>query len=235
MWQKERLLNIALGALPRDCRFVAWVDCDLLFQNPLWWREAAEVLNEFGIVQLFEGMVRLQRGSLVVTDSDSRSLSFMGGLRESVSRNMPARLGHPGFAWAARREVLEACGGFYDACIVGGADRVMAHAWFGDYHAEIVESIALGMIEPHYLRWAQLAHQVVRGSVSLVTGDVLHLWHGESSNRRYFERHQPIADLGFDPTQDLLVNSYGCWEWAGAKPELQEWMTSYFEERREDG
>jgi hypothetical protein len=235
MWQKERLLNVGLESLPRECRFVAWIDCDLLFQNASWYLEAADALETFGVVQLFEQMVRLPRGSTRVTERDTLSLSFMGGLRDSVTKNVPARLGHPGFAWAARRDVLEACDGLYDGCIVGGADRVMAHAWFGDYHSPIVREIAMGQIWPHYQSWATNAHRVVRGSVSSIAGVILHLWHGESTHRGYFKRHEPVAELGFNPTVDLMLNSYGCWEWSRDKPELQEWMQSYFESRREDG
>ena len=33
MWQKERLLNIALGAVPGDVEDVAWIDCDLVFES----------------------------------------------------------------------------------------------------------------------------------------------------------------------------------------------------------
>jgi hypothetical protein len=235
MWQKERLLNIAITALPRECKFVAWIDCDLLFENADWAEEAENVLHKFGVVQLFSEMVRLPQNAMTAAQDDPISLSFMGGLCDSVSRKVPARLGHPGFAWAARRDVLEACEGFYDACIVGGADRVMAHAWFGDYQCPIVRDIALGEIWPHYLVWAKNAHRVVRGSVSLVRGRVLHLWHGESANRHYFDRHTPIAKLGFSPCEDLILNRYGCWEWSGDKPSIQEWIKAYFKGRREDG
>src|SRR5277367_5771091 len=30
MWQKERLLNIALDHLPEKCKKVVWLDCDVL-------------------------------------------------------------------------------------------------------------------------------------------------------------------------------------------------------------
>src|SRR5580658_6475231 len=36
IWQKERLLNIAISNLPDKCRKVAWLDCDILFTTPLW-------------------------------------------------------------------------------------------------------------------------------------------------------------------------------------------------------
>jgi hypothetical protein len=36
MWQKERLINLALRHLPGDCTKVAWLDSDILFANPDW-------------------------------------------------------------------------------------------------------------------------------------------------------------------------------------------------------
>ena len=31
LWQKERLLNIGLERLPKDCDKIAWLDCDIIF------------------------------------------------------------------------------------------------------------------------------------------------------------------------------------------------------------
>ena len=31
MWQKERLLNVALAAVPNNVEDVAWIDCDVVF------------------------------------------------------------------------------------------------------------------------------------------------------------------------------------------------------------
>jgi hypothetical protein len=235
LWQKERLLNIALDALPKSCRFVAWVDCDLIFLNNRLITDIQDSLEDHAIAQIFDGMIRLPRGYTTPQNGAHPSESFMCGLLDSIAHPATARVGHPGFAWAGRRDVLESCNGFYDACIIGGADRVMAHAFLGDYRAPVVSRIAVGRIIPHYMEWAERAYRIVQGSVSLVRGTVLHLWHGESENRRYFERHIPVANLGFDPYCDLIKNHWGCWEWASAKPELHEWIRQYFTGRREDG
>jgi colanic acid/amylovoran biosynthesis glycosyltransferase len=53
LWQKERLLNLALGALPADCEAVAWLDCDVLFERADWPRLTLEALQTQPIVQLF--------------------------------------------------------------------------------------------------------------------------------------------------------------------------------------
>ena len=36
IWQKERLLNIGIGELPRHVEYVAWVDCDVIFDDEGW-------------------------------------------------------------------------------------------------------------------------------------------------------------------------------------------------------
>ena len=55
IWQKERLLNIAINALPTEAEFVAWVDCDVVFDNPDWVTDAQSMLETGqSFVQLFE-------------------------------------------------------------------------------------------------------------------------------------------------------------------------------------
>lgn len=234
MWQKERLLNIAIDALPATCQFVVWVDCDLIFTSSTWVSETISGLEQYAVLQPFDKMIRLPKGRTVSQIGDAVSTSFMGGIRASAEGVAPPRVGHPGFAWAARRDVLEACNGLYDACIVGGADRVIAHAFFGDYHGKVVSKIVLGGLGDHYLDWAKRAHRIVRRSVTLVNGLVLHLWHGSSADRLYFERHEFVDGYGFNPRHDLAVNKWGCWEWASDKPELHNWIQSYFSSRNED-
>jgi hypothetical protein len=53
LWQKERLLNLTLQALPRSCQKVAWLDCDIIFDIADWVEMADALLDRFAIVQLF--------------------------------------------------------------------------------------------------------------------------------------------------------------------------------------
>ena len=39
---------------------------------------------------------------------------------------------HPGFAWAARREAIDALGGLFDVAVVGEADYIMAKSLVGE-------------------------------------------------------------------------------------------------------
>ncbi len=62
LWQKERLLNIALTALPSECRKVAWVDCDVVFARNDWSTETSRRLDEFTVIQPFERAYDLAPG-----------------------------------------------------------------------------------------------------------------------------------------------------------------------------
>jgi len=53
MWQKERLLNIALGAVPDKVEDLAWIDCDLVFESPDWPEAARRALKSDNVIQLF--------------------------------------------------------------------------------------------------------------------------------------------------------------------------------------
>jgi hypothetical protein len=59
MWQKERLLGIALSALPAHVRYVAWVDCDVIFADPAWHVRTRQLLQDYAVVQPFRRVVYL--------------------------------------------------------------------------------------------------------------------------------------------------------------------------------
>jgi hypothetical protein len=239
MWQKERLLNVAITELPEACRKVAWLDADILFENPDWAAETARRLDEFPVVQPFDRAVRLRRGA---TADDGGGDSYPGFA--AVSARQPHRLlagdfaahGHTGFAWAARREVLSGRG-LYDACIAGSGDHMMAHAFGGDWTSPCVDRIigAANRHRAYFVDWCRQVYPWVRAKVGFVPGAVLHLWHGEVGDRRYVDRNRELAGFGFDPAADVRVGAGGCWEWASRKPALHRWAADYFGRRREDG
>src|SRR5215208_1723669 len=78
LWQKERLLNVGLEALPSECTKVVWLDCDVIFGADDWSREVSGLLDEFPLVQAFSRVHYLPRdlgpGELSPADAEfSRS------------------------------------------------------------------------------------------------------------------------------------------------------------------
>jgi hypothetical protein len=239
MWQKERLLNIAIENVPARFTKIAWLDCDLLFTNENWVEETSRLLDRYPVVQPFESVVRLPRGAMRDTGDGERWQGFAAVYKKEPHVLLTgdfAGHGHTGFAWAARRDVL-AGHGLYDGCVAGSGDHMMAHSFAGDWHGRCIRRIfgANDAHWRHFATWSGSIYQKVRAELSFVPGSLLHLWHGETQDRRYVHRNRDLAGFQFDPAKDVAVSSGGCWEWSSDKPELHDWAANYFGLRKEDG
>src|ERR1044071_3519469 len=127
MWQKERLINLALEHLPDDCAKVAWIDCDILFTNPDWAVQTSQLLDHYSIVQPFDNIIRLPQGKKYYEGEGDQWKSFAAVYARQPNEMLSGRFdkhGHTGFAWATRRDIL-ARHGLYDACISGSRDHMM--------------------------------------------------------------------------------------------------------------
>ncbi len=239
MWQKERLINAALSSLPRRFTKIGWLDCDILFDNSDWAMETSALLDHVAIVQPFEHAIRLPPGTMQFTGSGTRYRGFCATHDDDASAFLGSdfvRHGHTGFAWAARRDIVERHG-LYDACLAGSGDHLIAHAALGDWSSDCVRS-TVGAGNPyatHFSRWAEGFYADVAGAIGFVRGTVLHLWHGEMRNRRYADRNKELVDYGFDPEMDLSIDAAGAWRWSSVRPALHEWASEYFDHRLEDG
>ncbi|MCC5603385.1 hypothetical protein [Nostoc favosum] len=238
MWQKERLLNIALSQLPTACKKVAWIDCDLLFNNSKWAVEASNLLDVFPVVQLFEMGIRLPKDQKIYRREGERSKSFASIYQDKPNHIYKGYMqhGHTGFAWAARKDLLLKHQ-FYDAAIVGGGDEYMVHAMCGAWYSICVAK-NLGKSKYHFnyfINWAEKFYEDVLGQVGCVSGSVLHLWHGDSKDRQHFERNIQLHFSNFDPENDITIDENGCWKWNSNKPYMHEWIKEYFSLRKEDG
>jgi len=239
MWQKERLLNAAIAGLPDQCRKVAWLDGDILFERDDWAVDAARLLDAYPDVQLFERAIRLPRQRTWYDGAGDVWDGFAAVYRRRpqllLSGDFSAH-GHTGFAWAARRDWLTRYG-LYDACIAGSGDHMMAHAFCGDWTSRCIRRIigANNRHRDYFAAWCQRMYRAVRARVGCVPGTLLHLWHGDIGHRRYVRRNQELARFGFDPAVDLRLGANGCWEWTNNKPALKRWSCDYFGQRLEDG
>ena len=238
MWQKERLLDLGTGWLPPECTKVAWVDADVLFEDGDWALRTSEKLESAPVVQPFSEVVRMSRDTLVPRPGDDTFESFAAVFVERPEELAHGKFelhGHTGFAWAANRNLM-ARFGFYDACIAGSGDHMMAHAFAGDWESPCIGRMVGrgGRHIAHYRKWSTRLHEELRARLSFVPGRLLHLWHGTVENRRYALRNKELHALGFDPKLDIRVSKSGAWEWASDRPDLHAWARRYFEERKED-
>jgi hypothetical protein len=255
MWQKERLLNTAVTALPGDCDAVAWLDCDVLFPDADWVAQMESGLRRASMLQLFSRVVHLPPESgappegthgpggatLVRTALARTGAADIGAGRaldhpdaaESAERHRLARRPSSGHAWAARRELLSAHS-LYDACIGGVGDMAIALAALG--HADrFIGDYPLNAAQvAHYRHWAEPFARAVGGRVGCLPGPIYHLFHGHMVDRQYRSRLAPLAAGGFDPRLHLTAAAHGPWEWSGRAEPLRLLMAEYFAGRRED-
>lgn len=218
LWQKERLLNHGLEALPDDCQHFAWIDADVLFENPHWVHDTIEALQNHTIVQLFE---------------ESRDEQTQPSIPVAQKTNSDRHLiaGHPGYAWAARREGFP---GFYDKAVSGGGDTILAWAIYG--HAGLWPGY--GRAENYFskaqlsdiIQWTAEFHAWSQADIGHVQGAIRHLPHGAKEYRRYLERLLVLKENEFDPETDLKLVA-GVWEWNSNKAAMHERIFQYFQER----
>jgi hypothetical protein len=245
LWQKERLLNIAIGSVPAGVKNIAWLDCDILFGRKDWAEEAERQLDErCNVIQLFANAIYLNEGDTgeVLRDYDSRPAvpglvalydkENMLPLDKLAVSTQGALIYNPGLAWAGRKEIFVKHG-FYDRAIIGAGDLYMANSIFGTMESLVrLHSLNRSRSES-YLKWAAPFHEAVDNKVGYITGEIYHLWHGDTRNRNYKDRFRILAD--FDPQADVYVGDNGALHWTKPGAALADQLRAHFLNRREDG
>ncbi len=225
LWQKERLLSIVLDNLPEEYTNVAWLDCDILFENQNWAEEINSKLEEYKVVQVYETAKRLdENGEIGLTSTGIIKKNEEDGKIHDDIR------GTTGFGWAIRREVIDEIK-FIDTQIIGGADAIMYLSFYGiqgtRIHGHMGKEWQLAIKE-----WCDRAFNVVNGSVGYISGSIIHLYHGKPTKRGYGDRHDVLREYKFDPNKHLELTPDGLWRFTST--ELNDKLKKYFVSREED-
>lgn len=250
MWQKERLLNIALQKIPIDCDKIAWLDGDIIFLNNNWVEETSKLLEEYAVCQLFEHAFRLsEKESQAVKNylGTNFDLDLYLGLNErirqdsgyesaiyhSLNNKLDIRFHNLGFAWAARREIFSEQG-FYDKMILGSGDKIMKNS-FSNYKLDqkFTNTLSKELLKDINI-WSTAIFSRVKSNVYYTSGKLLHLYHGHSKNKFHQSRYLMIKKYNFKPKEDLKLNEDECFEWASDKKKLHGFVKKYFNIRNDN-
>ena len=248
LWAKECLLNVALANLPGSSTQVCWCDCDILFENPLWAIKCSDALRSFKVVQpygtsYFLGPHETMKAHGMFRSSASMASYYVNSHKATFVNSPNMFKGHPGYVWAARKEVLTRMGGFYDKCILGHADIVMGLAFCHQTSRDGALSDTWSHWKPGWSQallsdarqWQRHTSALVDGNVGYVPMNIFHLWHGPRNNRNYEKRGALIAD--FDPNTHLSrLSTEHVWKWSEKAHTvgLPERCKMYFKSRKED-
>jgi hypothetical protein len=230
LWIKENLLN--LGWARVDTPYIAWIDNDVIFQDPAWGEQTVAALRDYALIQPWS--------SVHFLDPDGQDLGNGVGAFCKVHQHgyVPfcrGRCCHTGFAWAARREVLEKTEGLLEELIVGGADHLMAAALFGHDRALWMRwtGADAGAYPERLEAWCRTFRAAVGQDIAYLRGDIHHLFHGKLGNRKYVTRHAITTAHGFDAAVHLRKNADGVNQIVGL-PGLCDDLQDYFQGRQED-
>jgi hypothetical protein len=229
VWLKENLVNIGTKELPKDWKYIAWIDADVEFLNRKWVQDTLTELESYDIVQMFQTCVNLgPSGESLKID---KSFGYMH--RDSgTAYTKTDRYGfwHPGYAWACTRKAYDQMHGLVDWAILGSGDRHMALAWIG----RALDS-APGNIHKNYKAMLEEYQIACRGlEISYIEGTILHFWHGRFEDRRYKERWEILTRNNFDPLTDTGMTDTGLVQLSLKGRRLAKELKGYFEGRRED-
>jgi len=246
LWIKENLINLAIQRLPSDWKYVAWVDADVFFTRPDWVGETIQQLQHYDVVQMFSEAQDLSPDY----EPFARHMGFVYSYRNQIP--MPKVPGyyfpkaqpsdniltwHPGFAWAARREAIDAIGGLFEIAILGAGDNTIAKCLVGDgkysYHPDMNSNYGDAVME--YQRKCLL---YIRKNIGYVSGLLLHYWHGRKSDRKYWDRWKILTENQFDPILDIKKDHQGLLQledrYEDRSIKLRDQIRYYFRQRNED-
>lgn len=246
VWHKENMINLAINHLTRmspDWRYVAWVDADVKFEQGFL-EETAQALQHWDMVQMWSHAIDLDAAeswgaAYASAVGPQTQLGYMYCYWKGIdvkSKSGYAEGGHPGFAWAARREALTKCGGLIDFAVLGSADRHMAGALVGKvqqtYHGDMHPSY-----KKHLKIWQDRAEANIKRNVGFVGGFIRHMWHGKKADRGYSTRWQILVKHQFNPETDLKKDVSGIYQLvveSERQIRLRDDIRRYFIARNED-
>ena len=214
VWQKERLLNMAIQTWPPSVSKIIWIDNDLLVpESPKWGEAISAALDKWPIIQPWSTARFLDSNGQPTTGplgfDTVASVPYTHATVDvpPCDRGLPAEA-WPGFAWAARRDVLEEIGGLYEHDLSGPNDVLMSLALYGDFENSYLMRYS-GAFRDHWFKWATAAYGAVQGNVGWIEAELTHLWHGPFVQRRYLERTVRLYEAGYDPAQHTATGASG--------------------------
>jgi hypothetical protein len=237
VWIKENMINLGIRhLLPRDWKYVAWVDCDVEFSNPQWALDTIHQLQHYPIVQPYQNAINMGPHGNILRTYDSVGFKVhKNGValpRDRKYTGDPYTFGHCGYAWACTRSFYENVKALIDFAILGSADHHMALGCRG-YYSHSVHSAVHGNFMTLCHAWQERALQHTNGVIGYTVGHLRHYFHGPMARRQYIDRWSILVRHNFDPVHDLRYDEQGLIQLVG-KPLLEHDIRLYNRSRAED-
>lgn len=238
LWHKENMANLLLERLPQNWEYCALIDADVTFANPKWVTETIHMLQHHHVVQMWQDAIDLSPTGSVLERFESYMYRHVNRLPTNTKKTDAYNgFGHPGYAWAYRREAIEAMGSgmggpFLDTAILGAADHHMCLALVGLAKNSLPNGINKAYRDEVY-GWQERV-KTLRQDVGYVNGTILHHWHGKKKQRKYRERWEILIENDYVPSLDLRRDWQGLYQLSDRSIKLRDDIRTYFRQRNED-
>jgi hypothetical protein len=246
LWHKENLINVGiqyLSQLDPDWEYVAWVDADVTpaMGMQAWCAETIEQLQHYKIVQMFRHCIDMGPKHEILQTHNGFIWSYhQNDFMPPIGPGQGGYYGagtkafwHPGYAWAARREAIDALGGLIDWAILGSGDHHMAMAFIG-----LVLRSSHGELHPNYRKkleiWQARSEKYIQRNLGYVDALLNHHFHGKKKDRRYVERWKVLVDNQYDPELDIKYDAQGLLTLTDNNWRLRDQIRVYMRQRNED-
>jgi hypothetical protein len=226
-FQKEACLNLVEKIVPDKYKKLAWIDCDFVFSNKNWYRDASDKLNRYKLVQLFSYYIAgNERGEII---RESKSLMFSGGPQKHATHAGP-----PGCAWAAQRSMWKEADGLYPYAILGGGDSLFICTIFDMLNPDTIPAYKYSKDTTKYKKWKySIQAYANENDVSYIDGEIIHDWHGDMKSRNYDKRYEIIKNMDFENC--IEMDSSGIVKIVNVNESVYDDLLNYFKTRNEDG
>ena len=242
-WHKERSINLGVAQALRtfpEIKRIAWIDADISFLNHHWVDDAIRMLDHHKVVQLFADTGFLDAKGKMLWQCEGVIKKYLNHYHSAVHgpnsasfSPYPGNGGHPGLAWAMRRETFSELGGLLDFCIAGSGDSYMAQSLLGNFMACVKPGLSDAYVRA-IGRWADRVDRFVSGSIGYVDGMTMHYWHGSADERGYDRRCQIEREHAFNPDVDLVQDEHGLYRLSHHRHQLARDIAFSLSQRNED-
>lgn len=219
MFHKENLYRVLEKKIPKKYKKLAFLDCDVMFEDPEWYSKTSKLLDTHDIVQPFETAYWLDLTYTQATLSRKTVLHMKNKKWDFAY--------HPGFAWCMRRDWYNKVG-FFDYALSGSGDTLSSAVWLDKYFPPNFQSLPKALVN----EYKKYQTSPVPRITFLKDTSIHHLYHGSRENRQYSERHK-MLNINEDVKELITTNKDGVFEWK----EPKNWNSiflNYFVSRNDD-
>lgn len=192
IWHKESAINYLLKALPVEYENIVVFDADVVLSDDKWLCKTEHYLESNIMVQPFEYVK-------YVGPSDNLVDNFYPGMVKHMNTNEYLDHGNPGVCVAYKRSYLDAVGGLFDGCLLGGGDTINILAFF--FNSFMKYSILDRVCKDHrcelldYLDRCRNFIKNTKSNVAYIEDCIaVHGFHGAIKNRQYDSRYEILKN-----------------------------------------